>query len=286
MSSARPQPTHVDQLIERYSVLLLDAYGVLMAHDGALAGAARLIQRLEARAKPFFVVTNDASRSAASWAERFREVGLPIAAERVITAGMLLRSHFARRRLRGARCLVLGPEDSAGYVREAGGQVLGLAEADALEVLVLADEHGYPLLETLDAALSAICRRIDAGQAVHLVLPNPDLVYPAGAGRLGFTAGSLARMFEHALRGRYPGRTDVLFVPLGKPHRAIFEEALRRSGTRDMVMVGDQLDTDILGAARFGIDSALLRAGPAPRDDAALAGEARPTYLLGSLAMA
>jgi len=48
---------------------------------------------------------------------------------------------------------------------------------------------------------------------------------------------------------------------LGKPNVAIFERAARLSGTRDMVMIGDSLATDIAGANRYGIASALVMSG-------------------------
>jgi ribonucleotide monophosphatase NagD (HAD superfamily) len=87
-------------------------------------------------------------------------------------------------------------------------------------------------------------------------------------------------MFEEALAARYPRRDDLRFVRLGKPHPAIFEEALRRSGTRDMVMLGDQLETDIRGARDFGLDSALVEGGVTASTDTA---GIRPTWRLGSI---
>ena len=50
----------VEELMDRYAVLLLDAYGVLMHSSGALPGAVELIAELERRGKPFYVLTNDA----------------------------------------------------------------------------------------------------------------------------------------------------------------------------------------------------------------------------------
>ncbi len=49
-------------LLERYKVLLLDAYGVLVHSTGALPGAAELIDRLNCTGKPYYILTNDASR--------------------------------------------------------------------------------------------------------------------------------------------------------------------------------------------------------------------------------
>ena len=88
-------------------------------------------------------------------------------------------------------------------------------------------------------------------------------------------------MLESALGARYPMRSELRFTRLGKPHPAIFSEALRRSGTRNMVMVGDQLETDIKGAARFGIDSAWITSGVTA--DEALTLDVRPTFRLLTL---
>ena len=174
--------------------------------------------------------------------------------------------------------MVLGPADSVTYVERAGGRIVG--STDSFDVLVVADESGYPLLETLDAVLSSVCRSLDRGRPVQFVLPNPDRLYPTGDGGFGLAAGSIALMLEAALEGRYP-QSKHRFARLGKPHAAIFDEALRRSGSRNMVMIGDQLDTDIAGAASFGIDSAWITSGVTIH--APLAGGVRPTFRLLSL---
>ena len=83
------------------------------------------------------------------------------------------------------------------------------------------------------------------------------------------------------LRERYPDR-QLGFVRLGKPYGPIFEEAARRAGTCDMILSGYQLHTDILGARRFGIDSALIMSGLA-RDSTGWPEDTMPTYVLESL---
>ena len=90
-------------------------------------------------------------------------------------------------------------------------------------------------------------------------------------------------MLEAAIRARYPHRTDLKFTRLGKPEEAIFAEALRRSGTRDMVMVGDQLETDIRGARAFGLDAAWVRGALTPLALTTLPVNLWPTYRLTSL---
>ena len=115
------------------------------------------------------------------------------------------------------------------------------------------------------------------------MLCNPDLIYPHSPGRYGITAGSVALVMEAVLRERYPVQ-EFAFVRLGKPYSPIFEEAARRAGTRDMILFGDQLHTDILGASRFGIDSALLLSGLTRQPFSGYPEDMTPTYVLQSLA--
>jgi HAD superfamily hydrolase (TIGR01450 family) len=273
--------TTIDALLDRYEAFLFDAYGVLVHAAGALPGAPDLLERLNRERRPYLIVTNDASKLPATAAARYQGFGLPIDASRMLSSGMLLAAHFAVEGLHGRRCAVLGPPDSASYVADAGG---ALVDPDApFDVLVIGDESGFPFLDWSDAALSSLFRSIDAGRAVHLVVPNPDLIYPGGAG-FGFAAGTMAHMFEGALALRYPHRPDLRFVRLGKPNRPIFDEAVRRLGTADAVMVGDQLETDIKGARAAGLDAVWIETGVTTTIPPDTPEHLRPTWRLPGLA--
>jgi HAD superfamily hydrolase (TIGR01450 family) len=274
--------TTIDHLIDHYDAILLDAYGVLVTHDGANPGAGDLIDRLNGADKPYFILTNDASRKPDTTSRRYGEMGLEIPEDRIITSGLILRSHFAAEGYSGAQCIVLGTEDSVRYVEEAGGRPVPINASVDAEILVVCDERGYPMRETLDHVLSFLYRKLDRGDVVRLVLANPDLVYPATSTSYGFTGGIVARMLTAALEVRYPDHAHR-FVPLGKPHPPMFEEAKSRLGDRSMVMIGDQLGTDILGANDFGIDSVLVTTGITRLDLLGANSGPSPTYILRSL---
>jgi HAD superfamily hydrolase (TIGR01459 family) len=275
-----PLQTSIAELTARYEALLFDAYGVLVHGDGILPGARAALERIESAGKRYLLVSNDASKLPQNAAVRYRRFGLPVDAEHILSSGQLLKPYFQQHGLAGARCVVLGPADSERYVELAGGKVVPIkAEFDAL---VIGDETGYPFLATVDAALSALVRHIDSGRQVRLLLPNPDLIYPSRDG-FGLAAGSIALVFEAALQRRYPGRADLRFIRLGKPEPHLYEEAMRRLGTRSVVMIGDQLETDIAGANAAGIDSALLTTGVSTADFSSLPDALRPTWWMPQL---
>ncbi|MCA9674510.1 MAG: hypothetical protein KC464_05655, partial [Myxococcales bacterium] len=235
-----PAPAQLPELLDQYDGVLVDAYGVLCDSQGALPGAAALIEALQLRGRPWAVVTNDASRLADTVAARLERFGVAVPADHVITSGSLLPAHFAAHGLVGRRCAVLGPADSVRYVEAAGGVVVHPADRGApLEAIVVCDDAIDPFLPTIEATLGAAVAALDAGVELALVLPNPDLVYPRGAGEWGLTAGTIAAMIETALHRLRPGAP--CFVALGKPHAPMYAEARRRVGPGRVLAIGDQL---------------------------------------------
>ena len=278
MSTVVPRPATIAELLETYDGILLDAYGVLVDAAGLLPGAAELIGELSRRGKRFAVVTNDASRSQATYVRRFAGMGVAIAADQIVTAGSLLPAYFRGRGLAGARTLVLGTDDSHAYVIEGGGVPVALAPGMEIDAVAICDDAGTPFLDGIELALSAIIRAVEANRRPALVLPNPDLIYPKGGGELGFTAGAMALLVEAALARRFPGGA-LVFDRLGKPSPDLFRAGVALLGVERVVMIGDQLETDIAGARAAGLDAALLAGVSRWETTSSIA----PTYLLASL---
>ncbi len=268
-------------LVELYDFFLLDAYGVLVHDTGAIDGAQRFLEGISHADKDFLVVTNDASRLPSTVAKRFAEYGLAVRAEQVLTSGSLLAPFFASRDLAGARCMVLGPEDSFEYVRRAGGVPIAPSLDATFDALVICDDAGFPFLESMDAILSNLFRHYDRGDSPLLILPNPDLLYPKGGGAYGYTSGAAAMLIEAALTQRYP-KENANFVRLGKPFGPMFREVKRLSPSEKMIMVGDQIETDIIGARAAGIDAALVDTGIAKWETTMVLESRAPTYRLTS----
>lgn len=272
--------TSIGSLLDAYDGILLDAYGVLVDGSGALPAAGPLIAELGRRGKPFAIVTNDASRSQDTYVRRFAGYGIAIAPERFVTSGSLLPRYLRERGLAGARTLVLGTPDSCDFVRAGGGVPVAVARGVEIDAVAICDDSGTPFLDGIEIALSAIVRAVEAGRRPALVVPNPDLVYPKGGGELGFTAGAMALLVERALARRFP-EAGLRFDHLGKPEPHLFLEAARRLGIAPgrLVMVGDQLETDIAGGHAAGVATALL-AGVSRWDGRSTLA---PTYLLGTI---
>jgi HAD superfamily hydrolase (TIGR01459 family) len=272
----------VRQLLDHYDVFLIDAYGVLVHADGSFGGAQDFISQIEALGKTFLIVTNDASRLPETTSSVYSTHGVAIAPKHILTSGMLIEDFMAKERLSGSRCVVLGPSDSRKYVERAGGIVVDPDRDGALDVLFLCDEAGFPFLDTIDETVTMLVNTLAAGKTVRLVLPNPDILYPKGGRGLGVAAGAIAGMFDTVLRHARPDDPPQ-FIPLGKPHAPIFDRARAMTGSGKTVMIGDQLQTDILGASRCGIDSVLVGSGVSYQTQEKSQDSVTPTFLLASL---
>ncbi len=279
---ACPQ-TSTTELLERYDVFLLDAYGVLVHAGGAMPGAAEFLENVRAAGKEFRVVTNDASRLQSTAAAFYRGYGLGITQEQVITSGQLLAPFFASNGLAGAQCMVLGPADSFAYVEQAGGVPIAPDAHTTVDAVVLCDDAGYPFLKTMDALLSNLCRHFDRGLAPKLILPNPDVIYPAADGGFGYTSGAAALLLETALAQRYPELRPT-FARLGKPFGPMFEEAIRAHPDARVVMIGDQLETDIVGARTQGLDAVAVDTGITKWETSRVSPAHAPTHRLAGFA--
>jgi HAD superfamily hydrolase (TIGR01450 family) len=242
--------------------LVLDVDGVLMVGARAVAGAAALLERLQALALPYRVLTNDANHSAQEKAALLARAGLAVPARAITSSGHGLVEAAARAGLAGELCFVLGRLGEPSYAELAGIRVTGrLAELPDCRA-ALVGEDAYDWEATINGVVNFLIARPEA----PLVVPNPDLYYPGEDRRVHVAAGGVAGLIA-SVCAAYGRLLEPLY--LGKPHEPIFhhnhgrlESALGRPVVRRRVlMVGDSLAADVAGARAFGYRSALVLTG-------------------------
>jgi HAD superfamily hydrolase (TIGR01450 family) len=234
--------------------------------------------------KDVYVITNDASRSPAQMAAAYvhPEHGVLIPESKIISSGLLAKD-FLRSKVRSGRVAYLGKPSSAFYIESASLTPIHIASCQSgeeLAAIALLDDEGFDWFRDLNLMLN-LMRRVTA----PVIVANPDLVYPVNEQEVGLAVGSLAAMLE-----RIVGKS---FVRFGKPDTMMFSHAfacahennpnLRKS---DVLMVGDTLETDILGANTFGLDTALVLSGNTQSEQAERLIQAKgiiPTYLCQSV---
>lgn len=270
---------------EKYSVIFLDAYGVLKSSTGLIDGALGAITALIEAGKEVFVVTNDSSRSPEAMAERYAEQAgsdlLP--PERYISSG-LLASAYLETQIPYGKVAYLGKPESAHYVEIAGKIPVPVSECtpkDHIVAIVLLDDEGFDWFRDVNATLNLI-RRVN----VPVVVANADITYPTRGNDIAIAVGSLGGLLSDI--------TEKTFIRFGKPDSMMFAYALARAREqlprvtkRDVLFVGDTLRTDIIGANTYGFDTMLVLSGntlPEHADLMIRASGIIPTYVSASIA--
>ena len=270
---------------EKYSVIFLDAYGVLKSASGLIEGALDVVRSLIDEGKEVFVVTNDSSRSPESMAERYNaQAGCELLpAERYISSGLLC-SEYLENQIPYGKVAYLGKPDSAHYIEIAGKipvPIVDCTPKDNIVAIVLLDDEGFDWFRDVNATLNLI-RRVN----VPVIVANADITYPLKGNEIAIAVGSLGDLLSQI--------TEKTFVRFGKPDSMMFAYALARARqklpritTRDGLFVGDTLRTDIIGSNTYGFDSTLVLSGntlPQAADLMIRASGIIPTYISDSIA--
>ena len=246
----------LDRLDRRYSTIICDIWGVV--HDGGklLPGVVERFARFKDEGRTIILLTN-APRPASTVQAHLDQLGLPrglydavsSSGEAGITALLEL----------GRPVGFMGTDEDREDLLRRGVEIVEQGFADL--VCTGLDERSD------DPADYRVRLEALAAGGVRMHCLNPDRVV-IHMGNLEACAGALADMYE-AMGG------PVTWY--GKPHRPIYEHARSLAGDPPlgaMLAIGDGLQTDMVGAARFGIDAVYVSHGihagePVPADFAA-----------------
>lgn len=234
-------------LADRFDVFLLDAFGVLNVGESAVPGAPERIAQLQRAGKKVIVLSNAASYPKRVLLDRYRRLGFGLEPGEVLSSREVLLG--ALRGSVAGRFAVMGPDAH------------GFEELEDLDAAFLADDPAeyaradrFLLLGsgTWTEARQSMLVKALAARPRPVMVGNPDIVAPREGG-LSLEPGHFAHRLQDA--------TGILPEWFGKPFRNMFRTALARVPGIElarMVMVGDTLQTDILGGRAAGLATALV----------------------------
>ncbi len=237
----------LEDIAHEFDVFLLDAFGVLNIGDTAIPDTPDRVRSLKAAGKRVLVVSNAAGFPHATLMEKYSRLGYDFAPQDVITSRATLLSE-----LNGQSELHWGLMATPSA---------GLRDLEELKLSYLEDDpkpyeaaDGFLMIgsavwtDTRQAMLEAALLE----RPRPVLVGNPDIVAPR---EYGFSKEP--GLYAH----RLADRTGVAPQFFGKPFANIYDLAFHRLGRIDksrVLMVGDSLHTDILGARNAGIASALI----------------------------
>ena len=284
-NSLTPKMTSCTQLLEFYECILLDAYGVLVKGTEALPYASEFINFLNQSKKPYFILSNGSRQKPEIASKNYHSLGLNIACDKIITSGSLVESwiNIRQREYNDFKTIsIIGPPESYFTIENTDAELVSIDSKKNIDGIIITNQDGFPFIETMNRAISKLFKAKDKGYDIPILLPNPDLIYPDKEGSYGITSGMVALILEKAFQLRYPGEQPIIHR-LGKPYMTIFDHAKKLFKASKMVMIGDQIATDIKGANNAGIDSVLINTGINSIYCKQTISTVRPTYILKNL---
>jgi NagD protein len=227
---------------------LIDMDGVLYRGSELIPGADSFVEQLRARHIPFLLLTNNSQRTRRDVVAKVARLGIDVEEEHIFTSAMATARFLAQQKPNGT-AFVIGEGGLLNALHQNGYAVV-----DHEPDYVVVGEGRTLNLELIEAAV-----RMIVGGA-KLIATNLDPNCPT-AGGLRPGCGATVAMLEAA--------TGVKAFSVGKPSPVMMRAARKELGltTDQTTMIGDTMETDILGGVQLGFHTILVLSGGTKQED-------------------
>ncbi|PWF99616.1 TIGR01457 family HAD-type hydrolase [Levilactobacillus bambusae] len=250
----------------KYKAYFIDLDGTIYAGKTRYPAAKRFIERLQAAGTPFLFVTNNTTKLPEDVVKNLADNhDIHVSVDNVYTAGLATADYLDEQATSGPRTVYVIGE--AGLKRALLAKRFIIDEVTPRYVVVGLDSDAtYHKFATATLAIQ---------RGATFIGTNSDSNIPKEQGLMP-GAGSLVKMVEYATQQR------AFYI--GKPEAIIMTKALSRMNLRpeDVVMVGDNYNTDIKAGQNVGMDTLLVYTGVSTPEQMALV-DRKPTHAIKSL---
>lgn len=249
----RPIPS-LRNKISKIKGIIFDLDGCIYIGDRPVEGAVEIVSMVRSLGYRILFLTNNSSLSREGYVRKLRGMGIDTSIDEVLTSGYATAKYILERY--GPSNILAITEN--GFIEEAielGHNVLPISMWEKADILVagLDREFNY---QKLRAALRAVLK------GAIFIATNEDRTLPTELGP-DPGAGSIVAAISFA--------TNVKPIIIGKPSRIIMDMALdiMKMRPKDVMLVGDRLETDVMAAKSSGMVSVLIsdrrpKKGPKP----------------------
>ena len=245
---------------EKFQGIIFDIEGVLLFQGKAYPHAAELLDLLRGKRITIRILSNSTLQSRKSYAEKLTDMGFTIYESEVVTASFATARYL--KTLHPASCWVMlkgeGLEEFNGFNHD----------SDDPEYIVMGDFREGFNFQNMNKAL----RLLQKGAKLIVMIPE---IVDHSMGGAELTVGAYGNMLEEA--------ANIKATYIGKPNEYVFDMTLETMGIEKgkVLMVGDKITTDVVGAKKAGIKSALVKKGEFMESD--LDCDIKPDYVFDSI---
>ena len=233
------------EIMRRVRAVLLDMDGVLYVGDRALPGVQELLGYLEATGRRWLCVTNNSSRTSATFSEKLAAMNITVEPKNILGSAEATANWLAGQSPNGAKVIMMGEASLRGALEAKGFELVDDPFVADIAVASIFFGINYETLTRMTLAIR---------NGARFVATNPDPTLPTERGQVPGTGSIVALLTVSG--GRPPEY-------VGKPYPGMYEQAIQRVDGRPetTLMVGDRYETDIEGAARLGMPTAGVLTG-------------------------
>ncbi len=252
-------------MIELASVrnLIIDMDGVLWLGNSPMPGLPEFIATLRQLGIRFILATNNASRSGDEFVAKLAGFNTTVYHHEILTSPQATAGYLTRH-APDARIFTIGEPGLTAELRSAGLTVVPQDQPEGATHVVVGWDRGLTYAKLVEA-----CLLIRAGAT--FIGTNPDVTYPDARGIIPGNGSTLAYL---------RAATNVEPIIIGKPQPEMMIQAMQRLGSTpaDTAVLGDRLDTDILGGQNAGLTALLVLSGITTREEL-LTSTIQPDYV-------
>lgn len=249
---------------KKYKGYIIDLDGTIYKGKEPIVAGKHFVEALQEREIPFLFVTNNTTKTPETVAGRLKnEFDIRVPASTVYTAS-LATVDYMKEDGKGNRVYVIGEGGLETAIQDAG-----FITDEKRPDYVVVGLDSFATYEKFVTATLAIQR------GAVFIGTNPDKNIPTERGLLP-GAGALIALLEKS--------TQTEAVIIGKPKAVIMDKAVEilQLSKEEVLMVGDNYDTDITAGIANGIDSLLVTTGFTSAEEVPALPK-QPTYVLSSL---
>jgi 4-nitrophenyl phosphatase len=251
--------------MKQYKAYCFDLDGTVYRGKDGIESAVQFIHKLQEQHIDYFLVTNNSSKTPRQLQEALERIGLEVPTKRIYTSA-LATAKFVSQHYHNAKIHMIG-SDGLRFALDAEG--IEIAHQDEQpEVVVMGIDRTVDYMKLATATIAV-------QNGAKLIGTNEDIKFPSEFGFLPGN-GSFVRLVANV------ADTEPVFI--GKPSPVMLQVIQGEYGftKEEMVMIGDNYDTDILCGIRFGCDTIHVNTGVASTEDV-LQKELKPTYCVEDL---
>lgn len=258
------------KLADLFDCFLIDLDGVIYIGDSAVPGSVEAVTKLLLNEHTLIFLTNNPRHNISQYCQKLNEIGIEETSLNIITSATALASHiqsvFAN--LEDKKAYVIGSEALKKEIELTGLKLVSGDEAKNADFVIFGGHPEFHYDEMKIATLAI-------GNGAHFFATNRDTVYPTIEGHIPAT-GAMLTSIEVA--------SGKKAISAGKPETMMFEIAsTHHDHAQDKIaIIGDHLDTDILGGQNAGISTILMISDPNIEDELR-SSDIKPDYIIKSL---